>query len=219
MRIIVAGSSGMIGQLIVREAIKNPNIKEIIALVRRPSGHLAPKVKEVVVGDFTDYSTIKSEFKDVNAAFFCIGVYTGQVIDELFKRITVDYAVAFAKALKEESPSSKLCLLSGKGADQTEKSRTPFARYKGMAENQINNLDLEFYSFRPGYIYPVEKRKEPNAMYAIMRAIYPLLKPVMKSTSVSSNQLAKAMLQVGISGTEKNILENINILQIPLDGE
>jgi len=49
-----------------------------------------------------------------------------------------------------------------------------YARYKGEAEKAL--LAAEFrrvYIFRPGYIYPVEPRKEPNFTYRLLRRIYP----------------------------------------------
>jgi hypothetical protein len=159
-----------------------------------------------------DYDKHRELFKNINSAFFCIGVYTGSVSDKLFKEITVDYAVAFAKMLKENSPNAKLCLLSGKGADRTEKSKTSFALYKGMAENQIEKLDLEFYAFRPGYIYPVEQRKEPNLMYRIMRSLYPILRLLGNNFSIKSTELGKVMLEIGLNGTDKKILENKDLI-------
>ena len=52
-----------------------------------------------------------------------------------FRKITVDYTVSFATALKKGSPNAVFCFLSGQGADRTEKSRMMFARDKGHAEN------------------------------------------------------------------------------------
>ena len=212
-RILIAGSTGMIGKLIVEQGIKSDQVGEIVTLVRKPSSNILPdkKVKEVVISDFEDYTNTAKVFQDIDAAFFCIGVYTGQVADELFRKITVDYALAFAKQLKERSPKATFCLLSGQGADRTEKSRTAFARYKGMAENQIDELGLIFYTFRPGYIYPVEKRKEPNLMYRIIRWGYPMLKLMGENVSIKSTELAAAMLHVGLNGADKQILENRDI--------
>lgn len=212
--VLIAGASGMIGNLILEECLSSDHITQVISLVRRNSKHSDQKLQEVIIDDFADYAAHQSSFQDIDAAFFCIGVYTGQVPDEAFKEITVDYAVSFAKALKDNSPHANLCLLSGAGADRTEKSRTAFARYKGMAENRINALGLNFYSFRPGYIYPVEPRREPNWMYRIMRALYPLIKLLGSNTSVKSTELATAMFTVGMDGADKEILENRDILEI-----
>lgn len=202
----------MVGSLILEQCLASPEITQIVSLVRRRTDLVHPKVKEVVTENFANYGQLEHEFENIDAAFFCIGVYTGQVPDAKFKEITVDYAVAFAETLKEKSPNAKLCLLSGAGADRTERSNTSFARYKGMAENQISDLGLNFYAFRPGYIYPVTPRKEPNIMYRLMRLFYPLIKLRGSSSSIKSTELAMAMFNVGLSGASSEILENHAIL-------
>lgn len=216
MKVLITGASGMIGRLVLNSCLHSEKIMEVISFVRKPTQQKHPKLKEILPADFEDYSPCEESFKNVDAAFFCLGVYTGQVPDAEFKKITVNYPVAFAKALERNSPGSRFCLLSGAGADRTEKSRTSFARYKGMAENQISKLYLEFYSFRPGYIYPVESRQEPNVAYRIFRVLYPVIKILGKKYSIKSTELASAMFLVGLSGTQKEILENADILSIKI---
>ncbi len=214
-KVIIAGASGMVGGLVLEQSLNSNVVEQVINLVRKPTGIEHEKLEEVVINDFLSYTEHQSFFEGVSAAFFCIGAYTGQVPDDLFKLITVDYAVAFAKALQENSPEAKLCLLSGAGADRTEKSRMSFAKYKGMAENQIADLGFEhFYSFRPSYIYPVTPRKEPNFGYKISRLLYPLIKLFGTSYSIKSTELAEAIFQVGINGTAKSFLENKDILEV-----
>jgi len=211
---IIAGASGMVGNILLQNCLESKQIESVISLARKPSNQQNPKLQEIIIDDFSDYNNQQNLFKNIDAAYFCIGAYSGAVTDNKFKIITVDYAVAFAKALNQNSPNAKLCLLSGSGADRTEKSRVAFAKYKGMAENQIAKLGFEhFYTFRPGYIYPVEKRKEPNAMYSVSRALYPLIKLFGKNASIKSTELAKAMFNVSINGANKLELENRDILE------
>lgn len=213
MRTIITGTSGMIGGLVLKSCLNSDKITEVISLVRKQTGQKHTKLTEIVVKDFANYSEQDNLFNDIKVAFFCLGAYTGQVSDELFKRITVNYAVEFAKTLEKNSLGATLCLLSGAGADRTEKSKTSFARYKGMAENQISNLNLRFYSFRPAYIYPMKPRKEPNFGYRILRMLYPLLKLLGERYSITSTELAEAMFNVGLNGADKKILENQDILK------
>ncbi len=209
--VIIAGATGMVGSLILEKCLASDEVAQVVSMVRKKSSVDHPKLKNVIVTNFTDYSDHADMFKNIDAAYFCIGVYTGQVPDEAFREITVDYAVAFAEALKTNSPNANLCLLSGSGADRTEKSRTAFARYKGIAENKISAMDLPFYTFRPGYIYPVTPRKEPNFMYSLSRTLYPLIKLMGKNASIKSTELATAMFNVGMNGGEQEIFENRDI--------
>lgn len=212
MKAIVAGSTGMVGNLVLNICLNSEKIDEVRSLVRESTRNENHKLKETVINNFEDYSEYSAIFKNIDVAFFCIGAYTGQVSDELFKKITVDYAVQFANALKQYSPEATICLLSGAGADRSEKSKTSFARYKGMAENQISKLSMKFYTFRPAYIYPTIPRKEPNAMYKIFKYLYPVFKLLGDDYSIQSSDLAQAIFNVGIYGAEKEILENRDIL-------
>jgi hypothetical protein len=90
-----------------------------------------------------------------------------------------------------------------------------FARYKGAAETAL--LEMGFsrvHLFRPGYIYPVTSRKEPNLVYTITRFLYPLLRKIYPNIGISSEDLAAAMVRTGLYGTgEKDnpVLENKDI--------
>lgn len=213
--VIITGASGMIGAIVLQHCLKDPQIGKVISLVRRPGGINQSQLLEIIIQDFNNYSGIEEHFKNIDIAYFCIGVYTGSVPDDKFKEITVDYTKAFADILKSQSPNSTFCFLSGQGADQSEKSRMSFARYKGMAENYL--LKKEFastYIFRPSYIYPVEKRKEPNFSYRLSRHLYPLIKLFGKNMSIKSTELGEAMYKAGLKGTNNTIIENKNIYNI-----
>jgi len=214
-KVIITGATGMIGGLVLQKCLNSSKVEKIISVVRRASGIQHPKLKEIILSDFSNYSSIEKEFKGAHTAYFCLGVYTGKVPDDQFKVITVDYAKAFADAAKKANPNITFAFLSGAGADLKEKSRMSFAKYKGMAENHLLQSTFKALNiFRPGYIYPVEKRKEPNFSYRLFRFLYPALKAVMASSSITSNELAEAMFLAGIQSKNFGILENNQIKEI-----
>lgn len=214
LKAIVAGSTGMLGSLVLNNCLISDKIDKVISVDRKSSEIKHQKLTKIITQNFEDYSDYAELFKDADIGFFCIGVYSNQATREQLKKITVNYAVKFADALKRGNSDVRLCLLSSAGADRTEKSRFAFARYKGMAENEISKLNINFYSFRPQYIYPVIPRREPNLIYKILRIIYPIIKILGKKLSIKSTDLAKAMVKVGINGAEKKILENEDILKL-----
>ena len=214
-KVLIVGASGMIGGLVLENCIKAKEITEVTIIVRRSLGIEHPKLKEIIHQDYTNYATIITAFKAIDLAFFCIGAYTGVVNDEKLKLITVDFAISFGKTLKKYSPNAVLCFLSGQGADRAEKSRMAFAKYKGMAENTLDKMEFtRWHSFRPGYIYPVTPRKEPNAMYKWSRKLYPLIKLFGKNTSITSTELAKVMFIIGMHGDNKTVLENRDMISV-----
>lgn len=213
--VIITGSTGMVGNLILQQCIGSDQIKHVVTISRRKTGINHTKITEELHSEFLDYTSLEDHFKGIDIAFYCIGVYTGNVPRNEFKKITVDYTKAFADMLKKHSPSATFCFLSGQGADRTGKSRAMFARDKGEAENYLISKDFEqTYIFRPGYIYPVTPRKEPNLAYKITRAIYPLLKRIYPNGVITSVGLANAIFKTGIEGGEKTIFENKDIRNI-----
>lgn len=214
-RALVLGATGMVGGLVLRELLSQREISTVTALVRRTTGVTDPKLVEVVHADFSDYAPAAEALRGVDCAFFCLGAYTGTMSDEAFRRVTVDYAVAFATALAAESPGAVVCFLSGQGADQTEKSRMSFARYKGAAEKALLSAGLaRVHVFRPGYIHPTTPRKEPNFGYRVMRALFPLIRALYANAGVDDRDLARAMVRAALEGTPDHagpILENRDI--------
>ena len=118
---LITGASGMVGSLVLQECLTCDDISKVIILVRKNLDVSHPKLTKILHQDYEDYSSIAHELANVDVAFFCIGVYTGQVSDHEFKKITVDFPVALAKSLTAHNPNATFCLLSGAGADRTEK--------------------------------------------------------------------------------------------------
>ena len=214
-RLVVVGATGMVGGYALRYALDHPAVGHVTAIGRRKLGISHPKLNEVLHRDFADCSTLSQALSGQDAAVFCVGAYTGSVSDAELRKITVDYTVEFARVLYGSSPEAAFSFLSGSGADQTGRSRMPFARYKGEAENALFAAGFpRVYIFRPAYIYPVEARKEPNFSYRLLRAIYPVFRVLFPNQVIPADQLATAMVHIVLQETGKRarvILENRDI--------
>lgn len=214
-KVIITGATGMVGGIVLQHCLGSSEISEVISLSRKPSGHKNKKLTELIHSNFINYSGLKEHFKEVDIAYFCLGVYTGDVSRDEFRVITVDYTKAFADALKAQSPEATFCFLSGAGADQTETSRMMFAQDKGKAENYLIAQNFgRLHIFRPAYIYPVTPRAEPNFTYRLSRKLYPLLKTLMPNNVVTSEDLSKVIYKLGLKNYEQTILENKDIRSI-----
>ena len=214
--VIITGSSGMIGGLILKNCLERNDVATVTSIVRRKSGMEHPKLLEVVHNDFLNFKSVEKYFSNADVCFFCIGVYTGQVPKNEFVKITVDYTKAFAETLKRQSPNAVFCFLSGSGVDTKEKSRILFAREKGKAENILLGLKFKAtYIFRPGYIYPVTPRKEPNLSYRLFRVLYSyIFKWAFPAIGITSEQLAHVMIEIGIRGGAKVLYENTEMRKL-----
>jgi uncharacterized protein YbjT (DUF2867 family) len=214
-RVVIVGATGMVGGYALRYALENPTVRRVTAIGRKKVGILHPKLKEVLHRDFADCSALAETLSGQDAAIFCLGTYTGAVSDAELRTITVDYTIEFARVLRGSSPDAAFSFLSGSGADPTGRSRMPFARYKGEAETALLAAGFQrVYIFRPAYIYPVQPRTEPNFTYRLLRAIYPMFRSLFPNQVIRADDLARAMVDVAVWGTEKRggvVFENRDI--------
>jgi uncharacterized protein YbjT (DUF2867 family) len=200
-RLVVVGASGMVGGYALRYALENPAVGSVTAIGRKKLGISHPRLKEVLHADFGDCSALAETLSAQDAAVFCLGTYTGSVPDAELRTITVDYTIEFARVLHGSSPDVAFSFLSGNGADQTGRSRIPYACYKGEAEKALVAAGFpRVYLFRPAYIYPVGPRKEPNFSYRLLRTLYPVFRVLFPNQVIRADDLARAMVDVSVRG-------------------
>jgi uncharacterized protein YbjT (DUF2867 family) len=208
----------MVGGYALRYALDHPAVESVTAIGRRKLGISHPKLTEVPHRDFADCSSLAEALSGQDVAVFCLGAYTGAVPDAELRKITVDYTKEFVRVLRGGSPNAAFSFLSGNGADPTERSRVPFARYKGEAENALLAVGFpHVYIFRPAYIYPVEPRKEPNFSYRLLRAIYPAFRVLFPNQVIRADELARVMVDVAVRRADKRggpVFENRDIRDI-----
>jgi uncharacterized protein YbjT (DUF2867 family) len=213
--LVIVGATGMVGGYALRYMLDHPAVGHVTSVGRKPVGIPHPKLIEVLHRDFADCSALAEALSGQHAAVFCLGVYTGTVSDKELRTITVDYTIEFARVLRGSSPAAAFAFLSGAGADPTGRSRMPFARYKGEAENALLAAGFPgVYLFRPAYIYPVTPRREPNFSYRLLRAIYPAFRVLFPHQVIRADDLARVMVEVTLQRTDERrgpVFENRDI--------
>jgi uncharacterized protein YbjT (DUF2867 family) len=214
-RVVIVGATGMVGGYALRYALDHPAVGRVTSIGRKKLGVSHPKLTEVLHKDFADCSPLVDTLSGQDAAIFCLGAYTGAVPDAEFRKITVDYPIAFARVLRGSSPGAAFSFLSGSGADPTGRSPMDFARYKGEAETALLATGFpRVYIFRPAYIYPVEPRLEPNFSYRLLRMIYPAFRVLFPNQVIPADDLAQAMVDVAVRETGQTgglVFENRDI--------
>jgi nucleoside-diphosphate-sugar epimerase len=197
MKAIITGSTGMIGKGLLLECIDNPSVEEILLINRNPIDISNPKVKEIILKDFTDFASISDQLADYDICHHCMGVSAAGLNEEKYTKLTYDVTQSLASTLFKINPDMVFNYVSGMGTDSSEKGRSMWARVKGKTENMVLNMGFkDAYMFRPGAIFPERGLRSRtswyNAFYAILKPFTPALKR-MKSVTTTS-KLGKAMI-------------------------
>jgi uncharacterized protein YbjT (DUF2867 family) len=196
MKVIITGSTGTVGSEVVRQAVADNDIEQVILLARNPADIMHHKITQIIHKNFLDYSGLEDVFKKADASVWCLGISQTKVTKEDYFVITHDYAVAAAKAMLAANPSITFLFLSGQGADSSEKSRVRFAKVKGQTENALIAMNFKkLIIFRPGGIFPVTKSNNLSVHKKLEISFIRLMKAFVPRTVVNTDALAKAMLK------------------------
>jgi uncharacterized protein YbjT (DUF2867 family) len=207
MRVILFGGTGMVGQGVLRECLRDPQVSEVFAVGRSATGQVHAKLREIVLEDFGDFSAL-----DVrgDACFWCLGVSSTGMSEADYTRITHDYTIAAAKVLARSTMT--FIFVSGAGAQ----SSAMWARVKRRTEDSLFAMPFKaVYVFRPGLIQPLHGIKSRTRLYNVL---YPLLYPlilvarlVIPRHVTDTERVGRAMLHVAARGFPKRVLENPDI--------
>jgi len=150
MNVTLFGATGMVGAGALQECLADPRVESILVVVRTATGRTHPKIREVLLPDFFDYTTLQTAFASCDACFFCLGVSAIGMSEVAYSHLTYDLTVAAATTMVAANPKMTFCYISGVGTDSTEHGRTMWARVKGKTENALLALPFKAaFMFRP----------------------------------------------------------------------
>lgn len=216
MRVLLFGATGMIGQGVLRECLRDPQVTEVVALVRRPTGQTHAKLRELIHGDFFDYRTIEADLAGFDTCFFCLGVSAAGLGEAEYSRLTHDLTLAAAETLARLNSAMTFVYVSGAGTDSTERGRTMWARVKGRTENDLWRLPFKaVYLFRPGLIQPLHGIRSRTGwyrlIYCLLRPLFPILRALAPDSFTTTERMGWAMLRVASEGAPRAVLETVDI--------
>ena len=215
MKVLILGSTGMIGKGVLLECLEADAVKSILVINRHTCDITHPKLKEIIHDDFFNLSDLKDQITGFDACFFCLGVSSVGLDETKYSKITYILTLNFARLMAVLNPDSVFCYVSGAGTDSSEKGRSMWARVKGKTENELFALPFKAsYMFRPGYIQPMKGIKSRTKLYALfylfLSPVYYLLRPFhgMVTDTVS---VGRAMINIARKGYDKRIITNQDI--------
>jgi hypothetical protein len=219
IKAIITGATGMVGEGVMHECLLHPDVESVLVINRKTCGVKHPKLKEIILKDFFDLSSIKEQLAGYNACYFCAGVSSVGKKEEEYKRITYGLTLNLANTLikiyGERSRSMTFCYVSGVGTDSTEKGKIMWARVKGKTENDLMKLPFkDTYMFRPGFIKPTKGLQNAYKAYKLFTPFYPVFRKLFPKYVVTLEEIGLAMVNVTLFGSEKKVIECKDIVKL-----
>jgi uncharacterized protein YbjT (DUF2867 family) len=214
MRVLIFGATGMVGQGVLRECLIDARVREVVAVVRAPSGKHEPKLTEIVLPDMFKIVDMTDRLTGFDACFFCLGVSSVGMSEADYTRITYQLTVTVARVLAQKNPAMTFIYVTGRGTDRG--GRQMWSRVKARTEDTLSTLPFKgTYSFRPAFIQPLHdvfsKTRWYMAIYAVIRPLSPLLVEHFPSFATTSERLGQAMINVAATGYPTPVLESADI--------
>jgi uncharacterized protein YbjT (DUF2867 family) len=216
MNVVIFGASGMVGQGVLLECLRDTGVERVLVVSRSTAGQQDAKLREVLVKDLFDVASYATELTGLDACFFCLGVSSAGMTEEAYRHLTYDLTIAVAKEIAARNPSLCFIYVSGAGTDSTERGRTMWARLKGATENAL--LAMPFRSafmFRPGIIQPLDgirsKTRAYRILYMLTAPVLPLLRRAFPNSVLTTREMGQAMLAVARNGWQRPVLESKDI--------
>lgn len=215
MKVIVTGVTGMVGEGVLLECLHNEKVSEVLMLNRKHFDLQHSKLKEIIVKDFMHLESTQDFLKGYDACFFCAGISSVGLKEDVYRHITYDVTLNVAKTLSSLSSSMTFIYVSGSGTDSSEKGKLMWARVKGKTENDLQKLPFKaVYNFRPGMMKSTPGQKNVKWGFKLMDSMYPIFNFLFPSFVSTLQEVAIAMIEVTLFKYNSPILEVSDIKRI-----
>ena len=209
MKAIVIGATGLVGNQILNELLKDNDFSEVRIFVRKATGISNPKLKEVI-SPMKDIDALGAEVKG-DVLFNAIGTTIKQAGSKREQqRIDRDLPMAFAKIASENGIS---IMLNVSSVGASKKGGFYLKTKAEMEEGTEKFFPQKVFHFRPGFL--VGARKEFRFAEKIASFIMNFTDPILKGSyqkykSMPADKLAKAMVSLS-----KNPIGKPSVLHYP----
>jgi uncharacterized protein YbjT (DUF2867 family) len=207
MKVILFGATGMVGQAVLRECLRDDGVERVLAVVRRPTGVTHPKVRELVRADLFAFEGLDTDLQGYDACFFCLGVSAAGMSEADYTRFTFDLTLGWARTLARVNPAMTFVYVSGAGTG----GKAMWAQVKGRTESALLDLFPSAYMFRLAMLRPmheVSQTRWTRISYIVFRPLLPLLRAVFPGAVITTEEFGRAMIRVAREGAPKRVLES-----------
>lgn len=213
MKVIVFGATGMVGQAVLRECLRDDAIERVLVVGRSAAGVTHPKLRELIRKDMFDF-TAAPELQGYDACFFCLGVSSAGMNEADYTRMTYDLTMGWAQTLARMNPSMTFLYVSGAGTG----GKAMWAQVKGRTEQALLALFPHAYMIRLAALRPMHgersKTRWTRISCALFRPLMPLLHALAPNAIITTEELGRAFIRTARQHPSNHFLENRDLRAI-----
>jgi uncharacterized protein YbjT (DUF2867 family) len=211
MKVILFGATGMVGQGVLRECLRDDGVACVLAISRHSIDQTHPKLRETISRDLFDFDPAGADLQGYDACFFCLGVSAAGMSEADYTHLTYDLTVGWARILARINPAMTFTYVSGAGTG----GKSMWAQVKGRTEEALLAIFPSAYMFRLAALLAmhgeVSQTRWTRISYALFRPLLPLVRAISPGAVITTEELGRAMIRVARQGAPKRVLENIDL--------
>ena len=183
MKIILTGATGYVGEGVMLELLREPQVEKVLSVGRRSvqinhydslSADEKSKLEEYLVPDMMDLQAGDPHFAGYDAVYFIAGISSVGADKEVYRRISYDIPAHFADIMPDKDKMTYI-YLSGAGTDP--EGRQWWMPVKGATENYVRTLGFKHaFAYRPALMRWAKGQIRMQKMQYAFFVFYPLMR-------------------------------------------
>lgn len=183
MKIILTGATGYVGEGVMLELLRTPQVEKVLSVGRRSvsinrydslTADEKAKLEEYLVPDMMALEAGDPHFEGYDAVYFIAGISSVGAPKDVYHRISYDIPTHFADIMPDKKRMTYI-YLSGAGTDPNGKQW--WMPIKGATENYITTLGFNHaFAYRPALMRWAKGQIRMQKMQYIFFIFYPLMR-------------------------------------------
>lgn len=183
MKIILTGATGYVGEGVMLELLRAPQVEKVLSVGRRSvqinqydslTSDEKTKLEEYIVPDMMALKAGDPHFEGYDAVYFIAGISSVGAAEEVYRRISYDIPAHFADIMPDKEKKTYI-YLSGAGTDPNGKQW--WMPIKGATEQYITTLGFKHaFAYRPALMRWAKGQIRMQKMQYAFFVFYPLMR-------------------------------------------
>jgi len=219
MKIILTGATGYVGEGVMLELLREPQVEKVLSVSRRPveidkydclTRDQKNKIEEYIVKDMMSLKEADTRLSGYDAVFFIAGISSVGTPRDVYKVISYDIPTHFADIMPDKEHMTFIYL---SGAGTNPRGMQWWMKIKGATEQYIAAAGFKHaFAYRPAFMRWAKGQRRIQSMQYFFIPFYPIARLLGGANSMT--QVARSMLTCTRDGFSKPAVNARDIVRL-----